>query len=84
MKINTILTKDLSKEQKATLVNQYSGNKLLFRTLRKTVESKVENSLVDMDNFQHMDSRLPTTMAFYSGYRKAMRELQELLPKEDK
>jgi len=80
--MNTSLSKLVGKDKLNTLIKQWDGNKLLFRTLQKMLQGKKEVSRNACDKLEVVEySNYALYLAHQAGYRKALTEVADLLPK---
>lgn len=75
------LLKYVDKERKDTFLNQYEGNKYLFKVFSLLLEDRLNSSIENCEKLSiHEYSNQATYLADQHGYRRAIREIMELLP----
>lgn len=80
---SSVLLRFVDKERKETFLNQYNGNKYLFNVLERVLYDKLEKSIQDCEKISiHEYSNQLAYLADQNGYRRAVREMLELLPNQ--
>ena len=77
------IIRHVPKDRKDTFLTQYNSNKLLFKVLMRSLEEKLNSSMERCERLSvHEYSNQAAFLADQHGYRRAIREIIELLPNE--